>query len=137
MRDWIDVIHWNDTLQPLGYLAWAACGKDTGFSPAAILSEAARTSRYSLQEVSSLSFDGPPPDAGALSRRWRELLESAKDVVNNLPAAESGRCVLDGDGRLLKVAPDSLRALHDRGEILFHEGSIRGALPRIVQIKDL
>ncbi len=36
-RDWIDVINCHDRIQPLGYLAWAACGKDPGFSPASVL----------------------------------------------------------------------------------------------------
>ncbi len=41
-RDWADVILSSERRQPLGYLAWAACGKDPGFSPAAILEQAAR-----------------------------------------------------------------------------------------------
>jgi hypothetical protein len=28
VRDWIDVIESHDRIQPLGFLAWAACGKD-------------------------------------------------------------------------------------------------------------
>ncbi|MEO6402890.1 MAG: nucleotidyl transferase AbiEii/AbiGii toxin family protein, partial [Vicinamibacteria bacterium] len=32
VRDWIDAIGSHERLQPLGYLAWAACGKDPGFS---------------------------------------------------------------------------------------------------------
>jgi hypothetical protein len=45
VRGWIDVIECDQRLQPLGYLAWAACGKDPGFSPAAILEHASRTAR--------------------------------------------------------------------------------------------
>jgi Nucleotidyl transferase AbiEii toxin, Type IV TA system len=41
VRDWIDVITSHDRIQPLGYLAWAACGKDPGFGPASILGHAA------------------------------------------------------------------------------------------------
>jgi hypothetical protein len=33
VRDWIDVIESVQKIQPLGLLAWAACGKDPGFSP--------------------------------------------------------------------------------------------------------
>jgi hypothetical protein len=29
-RDWIDAIDCHERLQPLGYLAWAACGKEPG-----------------------------------------------------------------------------------------------------------
>jgi hypothetical protein len=46
VRDWVDVIESNQRLQPLGYLAWAAAGKDPGFSPAAILEQGARSARY-------------------------------------------------------------------------------------------
>lgn len=44
-RDWIDVIECDDRLQPLGYLAWAASGKDPGFTPTGILDGAARSGR--------------------------------------------------------------------------------------------
>lgn len=56
VRDWIAVIECDRRLQPLGYLAWAACGKHPGFGPAAILSEAARTSRYSREEIAALAL---------------------------------------------------------------------------------
>jgi hypothetical protein len=46
VRDWVDVIECSERLQPLGYLAWAACGKDPGFSPAGILEHAAHSARY-------------------------------------------------------------------------------------------
>ena len=39
-RDWVDVIHCHERIQRLGYLAWAASGKDPGFSPGAILEQA-------------------------------------------------------------------------------------------------
>lgn len=34
VRDWVDVIASDERLQPLGYLAWAACAKDPAFGPA-------------------------------------------------------------------------------------------------------
>jgi hypothetical protein len=69
-RDWVDTIECSERLQPLGYLAWAACGKDPGFSPLAILEHAPRSSRYSADELRDLAFDGPPPDATDLSQRF-------------------------------------------------------------------
>ena len=56
-RDWIDVLTTHDKLQPLGYLLWAACGKDPGFSPASLLAEAGRSGRYSQAELNELAFD--------------------------------------------------------------------------------
>lgn len=133
VREWVDTILCNDNLQALGYVAWAACGKDPGFSPSAIIEQAARSGRYSAEEVASLSFDGAAPDAGRLSRHWREISESSRLIVEALPAHEAGKCVLDNAGRLLRARPEDIQPLLDRGEIHFHKGSIRGALPQIAQ----
>lgn len=82
VRDWVDVIATHDRLQPLGYVAWAACAKDPGFGPAAILERAARSGRYSAEEVRALSFAGDPPDAGELARAWHRILDSAREIVS-------------------------------------------------------
>jgi len=130
-RDWIDVIECDDRLQPVGYLAWAASGKDPGFSPVGILEEAARC-RYSAAEIAALDFAGKPPDAAALSRTWHALLDAARDVVKMLPHEEVGRCVLGIAGDLFRGDASLLRLALERAEIRFHAGCIRGALPRVV-----
>ncbi len=132
VRDWIDVIECDQRLQPLGYLAWAACGKDPGFSPGSILAHAARTGRYSHAEVAELSFAGEIPDAGELSRRWHTILDEARAIIEALPAEEAGRCVLTSEASLYSgSAPELTDAIRD-GRIAFHSGRIRGALPRPV-----
>jgi len=131
VRDWIDVMECDHRLQPLGYLAWAACGKDPGFSPASILEFAARGSRYSAAEVEQLAFATGPPDASELSRRWRDILERARRVVAGLPPEFAGRCVLTAAGDLCGAPPEELPALVGSGGLVFHEGRIRGALPQI------
>lgn len=131
VRDWIDAIECSERLQPLGYLAWAASGKDPGFGPGAILEQAAASSRYSSEEVASLSFAGPPPDAGDLSRRWRKILDAGREIVEALPAEESGKCVLDRGGGLFTGEPQALRAAIADQSIAFHAGTIRSALPRL------
>ena len=131
VRDWIDVIHCAEHLQPLGYLAWAASGKDPGFGPAAILEQAAR-SHYSVDEVAALSFAGTPPEAADLSRRWRTLLDAARDSVRVLPVEEIGTCVLTRRGELFRGdAEHATRAL-THGDLLFHAGRVKGAFPRIL-----
>jgi hypothetical protein len=50
VRDWIDVIESHDRLQSPGCLAWAACGKDPGFSPSAILRGSASDTPDALRE---------------------------------------------------------------------------------------
>ena len=131
-RDFVDTLSCDRDVQPLGYLAWAACGKDPGFSPSGILEEAGRTARYSEIELRGLDYDGPTPDPGELSRTWRVQMDQAKLVIAMLPAERAGCAVLDGASRLFRGGLDHLAAaLHD-GTVLYHTGSIRGAFPRLV-----
>ncbi len=131
VRDWIDLLECCRHIQPLGYLAWAACGKDPGFSPAGILEQAARTVRYSRVEIETLSFDGPVPDPAELSKTWHALLDEARVIVASLPAEEAGKCVLTRDGALVQAGPAALQTSLAASEIVFHEGRIRGALPQL------
>jgi hypothetical protein len=131
-RDFVDTLSCDRDVQPLGYLAWAACGKDPGFSPASILDEAGRTSRYTEVELRGLDFSGEPPAAGELSRTWRVRLSEARQVVAALPPERAGRAVLDRAGRLFRGGVDELRAAIAEDALRYHEGSIRGALPTLV-----
>lgn len=130
-RDWIDILQCDSAVQPLGYLAWAATGKDPGLAPDAILLEARRSARYSNAEIAALAFDGPPPDAAALSFQWHAVLETAANVVAALPYENVGQCVLR-HGELFRGNGTDLRAAVAHGEIHFHAGSIRGAFPQVV-----
>jgi len=130
-RDWVDVITCHDRIQPLGCLAWAACGKDPGFSPAGILAHAGRSSRYTDVELASLEFEGAPPSAGDLSRRWHAMLDEARDMVRVLPAEHAGCAVLGVDLTPFRGDTAGLEAALKAGTARFHVGSIRGAWPRI------
>jgi hypothetical protein len=121
----------NVRQQPLGYLAWAACGKDPGFSPSLILDCAAR-SHYSAAEIASLAFAGPAPDAALLSRRFHAMLATGRQIIGALPTEEVGKCVLEKDGKLFTGVGAALDDALENGELRFHAGSIRGALPHIV-----
>lgn len=131
VRDWIDVIECHRSLQPLGYLSWAACGKDPGFTPAGILAHAARASRYSQAEIDALAFEGPSPSARELSRHWHAALDDARAVVASLPVERAGMAVLDRSGTLFRGTPDELQDNLKSGTLQFHEGRIRGAWPRV------
>lgn len=132
VRDWVDVIHCDRTIQPLGYLAWAACGKDPGFGPAGILEQAGRSARYSAEEVAELSFEGTPPDPMELSKKWHRSLNLAKQVVELLPPDQVGKCAIASEGELYRGGVAELRAALERDEIAYHAGSIRGAFPQVV-----
>ncbi|HMP76961.1 MAG TPA: hypothetical protein PKE12_11770 [Kiritimatiellia bacterium] len=132
VRDWIDVLTCDAKLQPLGYLTWAACGKDPGFNPRSLLAQARRL-HYSQQEVGALDFDGDPPDAAEAGRRWHAALEMAGHMHDLMPAHEAGACVITTDGELFRETdPDRIaRALRDN-RVAFHHGSIRGAWPQVM-----
>ncbi len=128
VRDWLDAIHCHDGVQRLGFLAWAACGKDPGFSPPQILEQAGRA-RYAAAEVAALSFDGPTPDAAALSRTWHAMLDEARALVATLPPEEAGKCVVNEGGTLFRGGLAELSASLAANTVRFHAGSIRGAWP--------
>jgi hypothetical protein len=131
VRDWIDVIACHEGMQPLGYLAWAACGKDPGFTPSGILAQARRSSRYTDADVSSLAFDGVRPTASDLSRRWHSALEAAVRIVGAIPAEHVGEAVLTSTGDLFTGTVHALDEALRLGNVEFHRGRIGGAWPQI------
>jgi hypothetical protein len=132
-RDWIDVINCDASIQPFGLLVWAACGKDPGYGPAALLGEARRSGHYSRVEIESLAFDGAPPSIDDLAFRWHAMLSDAERICALLPPAMAGRAVTDADGRLVRGSSGELSQQSGLGQLRFLEGSIRGVLPRILE----
>jgi len=133
IRDWIDLITCHERVQPLGYLAWAACGKDPGFSPLTILEQAGRSGRYTPAEMGGLSFDGPPPSLEDLMKKWHLMLREARELVGALPAGRAGMCVLHRQGDLYRGDLTQLRQDLAGDNLVFHAGSIRGAYPQIAR----
>ena len=119
----------DERIQRLGYLAWAASGKDPGFSPSAILEQAGRSARYSKSEIGALSFAGSPPEPSKLSQSWHAMLIEARELVEMLPPDEIGKCVLDFHGNLYSGDPGELRQSLKEKNVAFHEGRIYGAFP--------
>lgn len=130
-RDWIDVLECHRGLQPLGYLAWAACGKDPGFTPAGVLGQAGRTARYTQSEIDALAFDGATPRAEVLSRQWHAALEQASAIVRGLPLEHAGAAVLHASGGLFTGPVSEIGDALSSGRLRFHEGRIRGAWPLV------
>lgn len=130
-RDWIDVIRCHESIQPLGYLAFAACGKDPGFNPFSLLAEAQRSSRYSQEEIDELSFSGPAPDAAELGAQWHGMMKEAKTVCEVLENSEPGTCILGKDESFCKKTPEELSKAVEDQQLVFHSGSIKGSFPTI------
>lgn len=130
-RDWVDMITCHQSVQPLGFLAFAACGKDPGYNPLLILDEAARSSHYSQVEIEGLDWAGPPPDAGNLSRVWKAALKEAHEFIDVLPLEHLGKCVLNSDGSLFCGSISQLQASLEKDELIFHAGAVRGVWPEL------
>ena len=123
VRDYVDILHLHDSYLHLGCLAWAACGKDPGFTPGFLLEQAGRHAAYSQADVDRLSLR-KPLDPRSLKRTWLKALEEARELVEALPPGEVGMLYLDGQR---PVTPDPRS---DRfPDLVRHEGSIRGAWP--------
>jgi len=131
VRDWIDVINCHDNIQNAGYLFWAACGKDPGFNPVSLLSEARRSSHYSAEEIDQLAFQGPPPNASILGQKWHEILKDTEKIIALLPPEEVGNCILDDKMNLFTGGHLILEDALKRDAVQFHKGSIKGVWPKI------
>lgn len=118
IRDWLDMMLCHDRLQPLGCLAFAACGKDPGFSPSMIVEMGARSTRYAPAELKRIRFVGRPPTLAALHRKWHRMIEEAREFLAILPPAEAGQAVMIGD-ELFRGSPDDCRAALAAGRITF------------------
>lgn len=131
-RDYVDTLRCHEVLQPLGYLAWAASGKDPGFSPASLIAEARRTSRYTQTEIDLLAFDGETPRADVLSSEWHAAIRDAERIIDLLPPEHAGECVLQSSSILYRGDAEALKvAIAERG-LAFRRGTIQGAFPEIL-----
>lgn len=130
-RDWLDTIECHKRMQPLGFLMWAACGKDPGINPEMLASDAARL-HYSQLEIDMHDFEGPAPSAQHLGILWKDAVASAKNLIELLPEEHSGECLLAENGELYNGAPGQVSEDLEAGKIIFHKGSIKGAWPVVI-----
>lgn len=126
VRDFVDVLHLDGTYLSLGAMAWAACGKDPGFTPQFLLDHAGRHSAYTQGDLDRLSLR-EPLDLKVLKRRWLAALEAAHSLVAALPPEEVG---------CLYLGPDQSPATPDPTSAAFasmarHRGCVRGAWPTV------
>lgn len=126
IRDFVDVLHLHATYLSVGALAWAACGKDPGYTPQFLLDYACRHVAYTQQDLDRLSLR-EPLDLGEMKQRWLAALEDARATVVALPSEEVGCLYLGSDGQpqTPDVASSGFRHLTR------HTGRVRGAWPTV------
>ena len=126
LRDYLDVLFLHRNVLSLGALAWAACGKDAGFTPQFLLEEAQRLAHYPASRLNSLLLS-EPLDLVACKRQWVQAVAEARSLFNQLPPAEVGCLYLDANQQA--VTPDP--AAPEFSQLRRHHGSVRGAWPAI------
>jgi hypothetical protein len=126
VRDFVDLLHLHRTQLSVGALAWAACGKDPGYTPAFLLDHASRHVRYSQDHLKRLHLR-EPLDVHDLKRQWLAAVEQAQELIKALPEEDLGCLYLASDGAPVTPSPadSSFRQLRR------HFGSVRGAWPSI------
>ncbi len=129
IRDFVDVLHLHKTYLSLGAMAWAACGKDPGFTPEFLLDHAGRHTAYTQADLDRLSLR-LPLDLKILKQSWFEALKAARLLISALPPAEIGCLYLARDQS--PVTPDT--AAVSFRTLTRHYGRIRGAWPMVTPL---
>jgi hypothetical protein len=126
VRDFVDVLHLHRTYLSLGAMAWAACGKDPGYTPEFLLDHLGRHAAYAQADVDRLSLR-EPLDITVLKRTWLGALSDARRLVAGLPPDEIGCLYLGPDQK--PVTPDP--ASDQFRSLIRHTGTIRGTWPAV------
>lgn len=126
LRDYLDVLHLHRQHLRLGALAWAACGKDIGYTPQFLLEEAQRLAHYPAALLANLKLR-EPVDLVECKKQWLAASREAERLLNLLPAHEVGCLYLDATGK--PVTPDPTSP--EFSALRRHFGSVRGAWPII------
>lgn len=126
VRDFVDVVHLHERYLSLGALAWAACGKDPGFTPEFLLDHAGRHTAYSQADIDRLSLR-EPLSLKALKQKWLIAVAEARRLIGSLSPEDIGCLYLEADGRLITPDPTSERF----PKLTRHRGTVHGAWPTV------
>ncbi|MGA2853590.1 MAG: nucleotidyl transferase AbiEii/AbiGii toxin family protein [Verrucomicrobiota bacterium] len=126
LRDYLDVLFLHRNVLGLGALAWAACGKDVGFTPQFLIEEAQRLAHYPAVRLKTLLLR-EPVDLVECKLQWLAAVAEANTLFLKLPSDEIGCLYLDANGQA--VIPDP--AAPGFALLRRHFGSVRGAWPAI------
>jgi len=126
-RDYYDVVALMRRGIPLAALAWAAPGKDPGFTPELLLDEMVRNSSYAPGELHAKVRVPGAIDVVELKRTFLAAVAAARDLFPSLPLEQAGMLYLDRQGLL--CVPDHRGV--EEGRLVLHAGSVGGAWPRV------
>jgi len=124
-RDLLDTVHLHQNILPLGALAWAASGKDPGFSPLSLLDLLKRRGKLRQEDLARLDL-AIPVDLLQFKSTWHAALEQAEAFVRSRPPFEAG-CLYYSAEEQGFVCP----AADHPGDAVPHFGRPGGVLPRM------
>ncbi len=107
-------------------MAWAAAGKDAGFTPQFLLEEAQRLARYPASLLAEIQLR-EPVDLKTCKQAWLTALADAHALFERLPAEEVGCLYLDANRQPVTPHPGT----PEFSRLTRHFGSVRGAWPVI------
>jgi hypothetical protein len=128
VRDYLDCIYLHRRHLALGALAWAAAGKDPGYTPETLVDWARRGTKYRPEDLADLRLS-QPVDLRAVKQIWLQACAEAETLFDQLPPAEMGCFYLDPQGKPVCPNPASC----DFSKLTRHFGSVKGAWPRIAE----
>jgi hypothetical protein len=125
-RDFVDILWAHEHILPLAGLAWAACGKDPGFSPLSLI-ELLRRRGHSRPEDFARLHLAQPFDLPSAKTRWSGALRDAEAFARARPPEELGCIYVDGATGLPGTPESGI------GQRAFtpHFGAPGGVVPRI------
>jgi hypothetical protein len=126
IRDFLDILYLDAGYLSFGALAWAACGKDAGYTPSLLLDMANRHVSYQESDLLGESLVRPL-DLKDLKKRWLDIRERAENLWQRLPEDEIGCLYLNAEKQPIEPDPDAVNF----ATLTRHRGSIRDAWPQI------
>jgi hypothetical protein len=122
-RDYLDVIDIHERTLPLGALAWAAVGKDPGFTPFLLLDLLKRKGKFRPEDFARLHLR-VPVDVVLLKKKWHQALVDAERFIKSRPPDEIG-CLYYSPDQKTFVEPGPGR------DAVPHYGRPGGVLPLV------
>jgi hypothetical protein len=126
IRDFVDVLHLHKTYLSVGAMAWAACGKDPGFTPELLLDQAGRHTAHTQADLDRLDLR-IPLNLRTMKQNWFAALDEALTLIASLPPDEMG-CLYLGPGQCPMTPNPTSGGFRT---LTRHKGCVRGAWPSI------
>lgn len=125
-RDYYDILQLVETVLPLGALAWAAVGKDPGYTPQSLLEILRRRGKHQMADFDKLVIT-EPIDLVTMKSKWLLALDQAEKFIATRPLSECG-CLYYSSTQMSFVMPMTAKE-HTELKVAPHFGRPGGVLP--------